>query len=297
MAGRTNKPYAVCLLQLIKRRTKSQRPSKANPDAAGSWKHDLHQSPSLADRLSGSSRSSGPSTKPSLLSRISGGQGKGLIPQGGKGQGNKGKELFGFGSIPPINQSNVNAGVELLGPSTSTSVMNTNGRGVVRTPRGFQAQDGNRSLAQSGFNAALGQAFGREKREARRVEESRRQEVSILGAGNKSIVVRVANLAQGTTAEDVVVSCLVRESVWIFYVGRVRSGAWIFGSSFRSERYFRNQGMEEVRSRQRKAGERRDRNPLTLVRIRSNAIPKCNSIPLLLLSLSRLGSHLDKRRK
>jgi hypothetical protein len=91
--------------------------------------------------------------------------------------------------------------VELLGPKP-----NSNTQGVVRTPRGFQTQDGNRSLAQSGFNAALGQAFGREKREQRRVQERRVQEVSILGAGKQSIVVRVANLAQGTTAEDVVVS-------------------------------------------------------------------------------------------
>ena len=124
-----------------------------------------------------------------------------MIPQNQKG-GNKGKELFGFGQTPPINQSNRNAGVELLGSSSK----NSNSQGVVRTPRGFQAQDGNRSLAQSGFNAALGQAFGREKREQRRVQEKRVQEVSILGAGKQTIVVRVANLAQGTTAEDVVVS-------------------------------------------------------------------------------------------
>ena len=122
-----------------------------------------------------------------------------MIPQNQKG-GNKGKELFGFGTTPPINPSNINAGVELIGPPSKTS------QGVVRTPRGFQAQDGNRSLAQSGINAALGQAFGREKREQRRVQE-RVQEVSILGAGKQTIVVRVANLAQGTTAEDVVVSC------------------------------------------------------------------------------------------
>jgi hypothetical protein len=121
-----------------------------------------------------------------------------LIPQNQKG-GNKGKELFGFGTTPPINPSNINAGVELLGPPSKNS------QGVVRTPKGFQAQGGNRSLAQSGINAALGQAFGREKREQRRVQE-RVQEVSILGAGRQTIVVRVANLAQGTTAEDVVVS-------------------------------------------------------------------------------------------
>jgi len=141
-----------------------------------------------------------------------------LIPQkgrngngnsNGKGNGNKGKELFGFGNTPPINQSNANAGVELLSSSTSKSNSNSqprNGGGVMRTPRGFQAQEGQRSLAQSGVNAALGMAFGREKREQRRVEE--RREVSILGAGKQTLIVRVANLAQGTTAEDVVVSCL-----------------------------------------------------------------------------------------
>jgi hypothetical protein len=50
-------------------------------------------------------------------------------------------------------------------------------------------------------NAALGLGA----RERRRVEASRGA-VSILGAGRQSIVIRVANLAQGTTAEDVVVS-------------------------------------------------------------------------------------------
>jgi len=38
------------------------------------------------------------------------------------------------------------------------------------------------------------------------VETSRGGGVSILGAGRQTILVRVANLAQGTTAEDVVVS-------------------------------------------------------------------------------------------
>jgi hypothetical protein len=51
-------------------------------------------------------------------------------------------------------------------------------------------------------NAALGLGA----RERRTVEASRGEGVSILGAGRQSIVVRVANLAQGTTAEDVVVS-------------------------------------------------------------------------------------------
>jgi hypothetical protein len=139
------------------------------------------------------------------LSRISGGQGKELIPnpdgKGGSGNGNKGKELFGFGTTPPVNQSNANAGVELLGPPKAGG--RDTGRGVVRTPRGFQAQDGQRSLAQSSVNAALGMAFGREKRGR---QQARVQEVSILGAGKQTLVVRVANLAEGTTAEDVVVS-------------------------------------------------------------------------------------------
>jgi hypothetical protein len=97
--------------------------------------------------------------------------------------------------------------VELLGPSNTGSGGGRNsargGSGVVRTPRGFQAQDGQRSLAQSSVNAALGMAFGREKRGR---QQARVQEVSILGAGKQTLVVRVANLAEGTTAEDVVVS-------------------------------------------------------------------------------------------
>jgi hypothetical protein len=44
--------------------------------------------------------------------------------------------------------------------------------------------------------------------------------VSILGAGSKSIVVRVSNLAQGTTAEDVVVSFTLR----FYHLSKYRLG-------------------------------------------------------------------------
>lgn len=195
------------------RKADEQRPSKADPDAPGSWKHDLHQAPSssLADRLSGSSRGSVSGSgsgagSGSLLSRISGGQGQGrgkeLLPaQGNKANSNsnKGKELFGFSQTPPVNPTNPNAGLELLSSSNSRP---STGPTRTRTPRGFQAEEGARSLAQSGVNAALGLA----SRERRRVETSRGGGVSILGAGRQTILVRVANLAQGTTAEDVVVS-------------------------------------------------------------------------------------------
>lgn len=100
-------------------------------------------------------------------------------------------------------------------------------------PRGFQAQPGQRSLVQNGFNAALG-LEERNRRDRRPAQVSRellrddgRQNgmfgagrevepmvsapagVSILGAGKTTVLVRVANLAYGTTAEDVVVSRLL----------------------------------------------------------------------------------------
>ena len=95
-------------------------------------------------------------------------------------------------------------------------------------PRGFQAQPGQRSLVQNGFNAALG-LDERNRRERRGqgtqaprelLRDDGRQSgvfgsnsggggVSILGAGKTTVLVRVANLAYGTTAEDVVVSPLL----------------------------------------------------------------------------------------
>lgn len=163
-----------------------------------------------------------------MLSRISGGQGKELLPSGsGK------SKLFGFGTQPPINGNNANAGLELL---PSGGVGKGGGRQGDRTPKGFQAQPGQRSLVQSGFNAAMG-LDERSRRERRAgngqavsrelIRDDGRQSsgfqldqhagggsgsVSILGAGKSTTLVRVANLAYGTTAEDVVVSPVVRST-------------------------------------------------------------------------------------
>lgn len=91
-------------------------------------------------------------------------------------------------------------------------------RGGRTTPKGFQAQPGQRSLVQSGFNAALGLGLDERSRRERKSRELLRDDgrqatssgrvggsVSILGAGKTTTLVRVANLAYGTTAEDVVV--------------------------------------------------------------------------------------------
>lgn len=205
-----------------------QRPRDGrSADGPGSWKHDLHSAPSssLADRLSGSSpgSGSGSGSRPSLLSRISGGQGKELLPSGsGK------SKLFGFGTQPPMNGNKANAGLELLPSGVAAQTGPQRGG---RMPKGFQAQPGQRSLVQNGFNAALG-LEDRNRRNRRPAQVSRellgddgrqngmfgqRREVdmgpvptsggvSILGAGKTTVLVRVANLAYGTTAEDVAVS-------------------------------------------------------------------------------------------
>ena len=125
-------------------------------------------------------------------------------------------------------------------------------------PRGFQAEEGARSLAQSGVNAALGLA----SRERRRVETSRGGGVSILGAGRQTILVRVANLAQGTTAEDVVVSRVARAAALV-----------LTGIIFKYK--------------------------LTTVRVRPYAIYKCIPIPLYIIQprIGRSGSIESKRRK
>jgi len=192
--SRTSKPYA---------RPDSGR--RSNPDGPGSWKHDLHETvqSTLASRLSSSSQTS---TRPSLLNRISGGQGRELLPPS-NGSG----KLFGFDAQPPKNLNNPNANVELLPSGTSSSKPTSPaGFGAIRTPRGFQAQPGARSLVQTGVNAALGLGEGRasaQRRELiprREAREERMEGVSILGAGRTMVLVRVSNLAYGTTAEDVV---------------------------------------------------------------------------------------------
>ncbi|WVW85861.1 hypothetical protein I302_107899 [Kwoniella bestiolae CBS 10118] len=175
---RTNKPY--------------QRPDtyrKSNPDATGSWKHDLHDSvrSSLASRISSSSSSSTtPASRSSLLNRITGGQGKELLPSNSSNV-----KLHGFDGPPPANLNNPNAGVELL-PSGNGRRPKNSGRGV-----------NNQSKDQ--LNAALGVGAQR-VRDVRPVQRELiqpQQQVSIMGAARGTTWVRVENLALGTTAEDV----------------------------------------------------------------------------------------------
>ncbi|WVF72579.1 hypothetical protein IAT40_007396 [Kwoniella sp. CBS 6097] len=185
---RTNKPY--------------QRPDahrKGNPDAPGSWKHDMHESvkkQSLASRLSGSSSpSTSGSSRPSLLARMSGGVGKELLPTSGSSK----TKLHGFDGPPPANINNPNAGVELL-PSGGGRRPKNSGRGV-------------NSQSRELVNAALGvgpQRF-REPRSVsggkvagRELIQPKQSHVSIMGAARGTTWVRVENLAVGTSAEDVV---------------------------------------------------------------------------------------------
>ncbi|WWC63061.1 uncharacterized protein I303_105660 [Kwoniella dejecticola CBS 10117] len=177
---RTAKPY--------------QRPDpyrKGNPDAPGSWKHDLHGAvnQSLASRIgkNGSSSSSSPSSRSSLANRISGGQGKELLPTS-----NLSTRLHGFDGPPPANINNANAGIELL-PSSGGRRPKNSGRGV-----NHQSKDQ--------LNAALG--IGAQRVRERPIREQiqvdrPQQHVSIMGAARGTTWVRVENLAVGTTAEDV----------------------------------------------------------------------------------------------
>ncbi|WWD18877.1 hypothetical protein CI109_103332 [Kwoniella shandongensis] len=180
---RSNKPYQ-----------RSEPHRKANPDAPGSWKHDLHQSvkSSLASRLSSSS-ASGPVRQSSLAARISGGQGKELLPSSSSGS----VKLHGFDRPLPANPNNLNAGVELL-PSTG-------GGRTTRAPTRSVNNKGRELL-----NAALGVNAGiQQRREVRRaqpaaIQQQPVQQVSIMGAARGTTWVRVENLALGTTAEDVI---------------------------------------------------------------------------------------------
>ncbi|OCF41133.1 hypothetical protein I317_05047 [Kwoniella heveanensis CBS 569] len=191
---RTNKPY--------------QRPDahrKGNPDAPGSWKHDMHESvkQSLASRLSSSSSSTSKSSssKPSLLSRMTGGAGKELLPSSNSGPSKT--KLHGFdGPVPANIHNNPNAGVELL-PSGAVG----GGRRPKKSGRGVNTQS--RDLV----NAALGagpQRFREPRRPADRelLRQSQSQpqhsHVFIMGAARGTTWVRVENLAVGTSAEDVV---------------------------------------------------------------------------------------------
>ncbi|ORY35337.1 hypothetical protein BCR39DRAFT_555494 [Naematelia encephala] len=213
---RNNKPYS---------RPETQR--RANPDA-GPWKHDLHESvkQSLASRISSSrGGSSSSSSRPSLLDRISGGQGKELFPSDSSGA----SKLHGFGSKPPINPTNPNAGLELF-PAGG-------GRSTKREgPLKRVLEPGQRSLVSSGLDAALGRhqpritprsyagqgvellsppltgassssgfGLGRSTGNANgNGNGTSVGSVSIMGAAKGTVWIRVENLAQGTTADDVV---------------------------------------------------------------------------------------------
>jgi len=183
----------------------------------------MHQSvkSSLASRLSNGSGSSGGGG--SLLDRIGGGKGKELLPPAGSGS-----KLHGFGTAPPPNINNANAGVELLSDAPAQGQRKRGGgskgrfvdsslnaalglggprRSVVRP---VAAQQQSRELlgneAQSrGFSSNGGSSWGGGRYE--QPSQSRAQaSVSIMGAARGSTWVRVENLALGTTAEDVVVS-------------------------------------------------------------------------------------------
>ncbi|WWC93557.1 hypothetical protein V866_000392 [Kwoniella sp. B9012] len=172
-----------------------QRPNsyrKANPDAPGTWKHDLHESvkQSLASRISSSSSSTssapGPRSKASLLNRISGGQGKELLPTASSNV-----RLHGFDGPPPANLNNPNAGVELL-PSGSGRRPKNSGRGV-----------NNQSKDQLNAALGLGAQRVRDVRPVGRELVTTQHQVSIMGAARGTTWVRVQNLAVGTTVEDV----------------------------------------------------------------------------------------------
>ncbi|KAK8854963.1 hypothetical protein IAR55_003703 [Kwoniella newhampshirensis] len=185
---RTTKPY--------------QRPEtyrKANPDAPGSWKHDLHETvkSSLASRISSSSATTARApARSSLAARISGGQGKELLPSSSTSGSVK---LHGFDGPLPANPNNLNAGVELLPSAGGGKTTRAPTRGVNNKGREL-------------LNAALGVgARVQQRREVRRAQpepaptqQQQVQQVSIMGAAKGTTWVRVENLALGTTAEDVV---------------------------------------------------------------------------------------------
>ncbi|WVQ99802.1 hypothetical protein IAU59_006944 [Kwoniella sp. CBS 9459] len=190
---RTNKPY--------------QRPDahrKGNPDAPGSWKHDMHESvkQSLASRLSNSSSSAPGSrnaSKPSLLARMSGGVGKELLPTSESSK----TKLHGFDGPPPANINNPNAGVELLPsggggrrPKNSGRGVNSQSRELVNAALGAGPQRFREPRSVSGSSS--GRAVGRE------LLQPQQSHVSIMGAARGTTWVRVENLAVGTSAEDVV---------------------------------------------------------------------------------------------
>ncbi|GMK58334.1 hypothetical protein CspeluHIS016_0503660 [Cutaneotrichosporon spelunceum] len=138
-----------------------------NPDAP--WKHDLHNSNSLAARLD-SGRGSSSSASPSLLNRIGSDRGKELLPDRSRGA------MYGFDRPSP------NAGVELLPSSSSTKSTRPS-----RARRG--GDDAGRALAAKSIAAITQRVHDREA-------------LNIVGSA-RSCWVRVERLAKHTTAEDV----------------------------------------------------------------------------------------------
>ncbi|WRT68184.1 uncharacterized protein IL334_005159 [Kwoniella shivajii] len=178
---RTTKPY--------------QRPEtyrKANPDAPGSWKHDLHESArqSLAARISTSSSAAHAPRQSSLLNRISGGQGKELLPVGSVNT-----RLHGFDGPAPTNPTNPNAGLELLPAS---------GRRPKNSGRGVDTQSKDQLTAALGIGAQRVRDVRPVVRNQPQTHYPKQSQVSIMGAAKGTTWVRIENLAMGTTADDVV---------------------------------------------------------------------------------------------
>lgn len=150
------------------------------PDVDGQWKHDLHQTAqsTLLDRIA-------PSSGHTLASRIAGGK-KELFPDSSSSRGSG--RAADRGS---------KAGVELLPVGGPASNQAPTGRARGGPVRGVGVDQKSREL--------LNDALGVGARRSTRPQQSRKSQVSIIGAAKTTIRVRVENLASGTTAEDVVV--------------------------------------------------------------------------------------------
>ncbi|ADV21736.1 Hypothetical Protein CGB_D3330C [Cryptococcus gattii WM276] len=159
----------------------SRRDTKpySRPDVDGQWKHDLHQTAqsTLLDRIA-------PSPGQSLASRIAGGK-KELFPDSSSSRGSG--RAADRGS---------KAGVELLPAGEPAASQAPTGRARGGPVRGVGVNQKSREL--------LNDALGVGARRSTRPQQSRKSQVSIIGAAKTTVWVRVENLAPGTTAEDVV---------------------------------------------------------------------------------------------
>ncbi|RXK40184.1 hypothetical protein M231_02458 [Tremella mesenterica] len=176
---------------------------KANPDA-GPWKHDLAPSvTSLASRIS--------TSQPSLLSRISGGQGKELLPisKSGTSQGfptptsNGGKELLGPTRQKRLSRSVVEnkAVADALGLGRRGREHVVGGRELLPANRGNNGLFSNGGTELQSSSTVPGGVAGPVSGFMRGV--GGQEGVRIVGAAKGSVWVRVGNLAFGTTADDV----------------------------------------------------------------------------------------------